>query len=133
MKLEIYNCVHSRWLSRATNPDPGPTILGSKITKVFNFTDYDVIYMLMDADGIVRRTIIYPFHIHVITKMSHTQYALLSTIEKPYIQVRVQRQQDTITLASNENPYTYAPGMLGWVEERLAAAAIRKSQLVFLD
>jgi hypothetical protein len=135
MRKELYNCLQERWLSDYAN-DKLPGINYEELMNVINFTNYDIVYTLMEEEQIVKRLIIYPFKCYKIKRITPNQYATISLYDKPSIWIKINRKSITNKLtiiASTENPYTYAPGTLGWIEKKYIEYLIPKSNLLFFD
>jgi hypothetical protein len=135
MRKELYNCLQERWLGDVGN-DPLPIFQSEELMNVINFTNYDVIYTLIEDENVLKKIIIYPFKRHVITRIKHNQYATISLYDTPSIWIKIDRKSITnklTILASTQNPYKYAPGSLGWLEKKYIEYLIPKSNLLFFD
>jgi hypothetical protein len=135
MRKELYNCLQERWIEYLGN-DKMPVIKKEELMNVINFTNYDVVYTLIEDDKIINRIIIYPFKCYKITRIKDEQHALMSLYDTPSIWIKIDRKSITnklTILVSTKNPYQYAPGTLGWLEKKYIEHFIPKSNLLFFD
>lgn len=133
MRKEIYNCVQARWLQGLVQENI--KLDEEELMNVFNFTNYDIVYSLFDPEPI-RSLIIYPFKCTSITRIKPNQYATLSLYDQPSVQIKIDRpliKNKLITLCSHNNPYEYAPGMLGSLEKAWANHVVWRSDKLFID
>ena len=157
MRNEIYNCLQARWLPELTR-DKLPSVDTEELMTLVNFTNYDLTYTMgqagpraadggvkpnpgrfYGADGepeSIKRIIIYPFERKSIRRIKHNQYATISLYDTKSDWIMIDRKRVTnrlITIASTRNPYTYAPGVLGWLEKKYMEHIISNSDLIFFD
>lgn len=134
MRRELYNCMQARWLPYVSKEVVEfPT--EEELMNVFNFTNYDVIYSLVEDGKIIKRFIIYPFKLCTIKRIKNNQYATLSLIDKvgQIVITRKSIQNKLTIFVSRHNQYQYAPGTLGWIEKKYMEHLLPKSDLLFLD
>ena len=135
MRKELYNCLQERWLGDYAN-DKLPKLKYEELMNVINFTNYDVVYTLIEGEHTLKKIIIYPFKCHKIKRIKPDQYATISLYDIPSIWIKIDRKTITnklTVIASTKNPYKYAPGTLGWLEKKYIEHVISKSNLLFFD
>lgn len=135
MRKELYNCLQERWLSNMGN-DSLPIFNYEELMTVINFTNYDIVYTLIEDDQVLKKLIIYPFKCHKIKRIKPNQFATLSLYDTPGIWIKIDRKSITnklTILASTKKPYKYAPGTLGWLERKYLEYFISKSNVIFFD
>lgn len=135
MRKELYNCLQERWLGDIVN-DKLPSLKYEELMNIINFTNYDIVYTLIEDNQTLKKLIIYPFKCYQINRIKPNQYATISLYDIPSIWIKIDRKSITNKLtiiASTKNPYTYAPGTLGWIEKKYLEHLIPKSNLLFFD
>lgn len=135
MRNEIYNCLQARWLPYVIGEEQ-PIPQTEELMNVLNFTNYDIVYMLVEDTKPIKRMVIYPFKCHKISRIKPHQHAILSVYDTPSIWIKVDRKlikNKLIVLTSSINPYRYAPGVLGWIEKTYINHIIPKSELLFFN
>lgn len=135
MRKELYNCIQARWLPTiASKPLDKPDT--EELMYIINFTNYDILYALMEGIEVVRKIIIYPYQCYSVRRIKNNQYAVLTVYDGHGINIRIDRKLITnrlITLVSSKNPYKYAPGVLGWLERKYIEHLLPKSDFIHLD
>lgn len=135
MRKEIYNCVQARWLGSIVD-NPEKILPGEELMNVINFTNYDIVYVLVEDLTIVNREIIYPFKCCSLKRIKHNQHVVLSIYDNNKTSIKITRKSinnKLVTLVSTKNPYKYAPGFLGILERFYMEYLISKSDLLYFD